>query len=170
MNKDDNKDHDEFWAEKKSEQGSDFWNSLDGFYKRVNEFCLNHKLISMLGMMFVVGVLMNSCQDNRPYAPPQIDYLGSGIANMKKELKDPDSLVVMELYATEAEGKVYGCLTYKAKNSFNAYIQSKALIIGYPESKKVATIHKEEDSFSTLWPYSCENQSYKYVDRTNYYK
>lgn len=169
MSKDENKDHDEFWAEKKSEQGSDFWNGLDGFYKRANEFCVRHKYISMFGMMIAVGVLMNSC-GSRQSTPPQIDYLDSGIANIKKDLKDPDSLVVMELYATEAEGKVYGCLTYKAKNSFNAYMQSKALIIGYPENKKVATIQKEEDSFSTLWPYSCENQSYKYVDRTNYYK
>lgn len=150
-----------------------FWFKLDKHYKNVATLIGKHKFISFCIMTYLVISLMNSCVSNstKNYEVPfEYSVIHSGLDSIKNNLKDPDSLVLMKLYITETNEEVFGCLTYKAKNSFNAYIQGNALIAGRKSDKRFFTKTEGSDSFDAMWEESCENKSYRYFDKTNYYK
>lgn len=166
MNKDDDKDYEKFWGQKPNYKPT-LGEKLSDFYK-------NHKIISVLALSFIVTYPMTSCVDriqrNSDIRETQVDYILNGKLELKKKLKDQNSLEILELYTAETSEEVFGCLTYTAKNSFNANIQGKALIQARKSDNRFFVKTENEEGFSDLWPMGCQNQSYKYIDRTNYYK
>ena len=93
-------------------------------------------------------------------SPIKFQLLYSGKEAIKQNLKDPDSFSVIELYSSN--NQEIGCLTYKAKNSFNAFIQSKSIIIGSQKTGVIKIVSESKDDFYDVWKLMCVNKELKY--------
>ena len=85
------------------------------------------------------------------------------LKSLRESMKDPDTFQLKEVLMMESGS---GCITYRARNSFGAALQSHAVLSVPPTPKKGAkatgTIRlyaEGQDGFSGAWNRSCAHQS-----------
>lgn len=82
----------------------------------------------------------------------------AGAKSLMAAMKSPDSFQISDVTYVES-GSI--CYTYRARNSFNAVIQSNAVIDSQAKDPKILTSDRDGNRFVSVWNKKCASKSGK---------